>query len=75
MGSIKTSHVKKLGHAFMKKYSDRFSRDYDANKAVLANADIKSKWLRNRLAGYLVRLKGQEGRRVSAPVKETVEEE
>ena len=69
MGRIKTKHVKSMAKEFMRSYPERFSKEFGENKKTLEASELKSKWLLNRVAGALVRLKKQEGRRVTAPVK------
>lgn len=45
----------------MKRHSDKLTKNFDKNKLSLANlAEIRSKKLRNVIAGYTVRLKQQE---------------
>jgi len=56
MGRIKTWLIKRLGKRLLEKYPDRFSTDFDKNKEVLKEiVDIKSKKLRNILAGYITK--------------------
>jgi len=52
MGNIKTSFVKRIGKSL-----------YEKNKEVIKGLiDIKSKKMRNIVAGYVTSLKRQEGR-------------
>jgi len=61
MGNIKTTFVKRIGKTLFEKYPDRFSRDYSENKKVVNElVDIKSKKMKNVIAGYITNLKGQE---------------
>lgn len=63
MGNIKTSFVKRIGKNLYEKNKDKFSLDYSRNKEVIKGLiDIKSKKLRNVIAGYVTSLKKQEGR-------------
>jgi len=56
MGRIKTWMIKRLGKRLLEKYPDRFSTDFDKNKEILKEiVDIKSKKLRNILAGYITK--------------------
>lgn len=58
MGRIKTWMIKKLGRELLEKYSDKFSPDFEKNKEVLKEVlEIKSKKLRNVLAGYIAKVK------------------
>src|SRR2546430_11648620 len=50
------------------RYPDKFTTNYESNKTVLADlVDAKTKRLRNRVVGYVTRLKIVEIRRSSAP--------
>lgn len=40
----------------METYPDRFTTDFEHNKEMLENANLESKWVRNRLAGYITKL-------------------
>lgn len=45
----------------MKNYSEEFTTEFDSNKEkVQEHSDIKSKRIRNRIAGYTVRVKRKE---------------
>ncbi|MFC1696939.1 30S ribosomal protein S17e [Nanoarchaeota archaeon] len=58
MGRIKTKLMKRTSRELMSKYEDKFTTDFAENKvAVDKVAQIKSKKLRNIIAGYLTRLK------------------
>ena len=56
MGKVKTEHIKRLGKELMERFSDRFSRDFNANKhtvdALTQGATTK---VRNQVAGYITR--------------------
>ena len=63
MGNIKTSFVKRIGKSLYEKNKDKFTLDYSKNKEVIKGLiDIKSKKMRNIVAGYITSLKRQEGR-------------
>lgn len=63
MGNIKTSFVKRIGKNIYEKNKDKFSLDYSRNKEVIKGLiDIKSKKMRNVIAGYITSLKRQERR-------------
>ena len=60
MGRIKTSFVKRLGKDLYEAHGDKFTGDFDKNKKVLDEfIEVKSKKLRNILAGYMTNLKKQ----------------
>jgi small subunit ribosomal protein S17e len=61
MGSIKTSFVKRIGNELFENNSGLFTGDYSKNKEVIKGLiGIKSKKLRNIIAGYITNLKNQE---------------
>ncbi len=61
MGRIKTTMIKNLGTKLLKKYPDKFTSDFEHNKIVLKDLGIiDSKKIRNKVAGYIVRLKKRE---------------
>ena len=63
MGNIKTSFVKRIGKSLYDKNKDKFTLDYSKNKEVIKSLiNIKSKKMRNIVAGYVTSLKKQEGR-------------
>ncbi|RLJ09619.1 MAG: 30S ribosomal protein S17e [Candidatus Aenigmatarchaeota archaeon] len=56
MGRIKNTAIKTLGSELIMKYGDKFSTDFVKNKEVLKEIiDIKSKRIRNILAGYIAK--------------------
>ncbi|MFC1741475.1 30S ribosomal protein S17e [Nanoarchaeota archaeon] len=58
MGRIKTDMVKRTTVKLMKMYPEKFTTDFTKNKLVLNDlVVIRSKKLRNVIAGYSVRLK------------------
>lgn len=63
MGNIKTTFVKRIGRKLFENNREKFTEDYSKNKEVVKELiDIKSKKLRNIIAGYITNLKRQEGR-------------
>lgn len=56
MGRIKTIPIKTLGDRLIEEHSDKFTTDFEKNKKVLESLkDIKSKKIRNILAGYITK--------------------
>jgi small subunit ribosomal protein S17e len=57
MGRIKTKKVKRVTKDIFSKFGDKFTTDFNANKAVVNTvANVRSKKLRNVIAGYCTRL-------------------
>lgn len=54
MGRVKTTAIKSIASKLLEKHGDRFSEDFEKNKEALKELQpIKSKRIRNILAGYL----------------------
>jgi small subunit ribosomal protein S17e len=63
MGRIRTKMIKNLAKKLLKPYPDRFTTSFEHNKSVLKELNvIDSKKIRNKVAGYIVRLKKREER-------------
>jgi small subunit ribosomal protein S17e len=61
MGRIKTDRVKRTTVKLVQTYPVKFSKSFQKNKDVLKEiAEVRSKKMRNLLAGYAVRLKKKE---------------
>ncbi|HLD88886.1 MAG TPA: 30S ribosomal protein S17e [Candidatus Nanoarchaeia archaeon] len=57
MGRIKTAQIKRITTALYKEHSAELTADFQKNKEVVQKlANIKSKKLRNVIAGYTTRL-------------------
>ena len=57
MGRIKTTLTKRIGTKLCEQYDDQFTDKFDENKLkVSALTDVRSKKLRNIIAGYVTRL-------------------
>lgn len=60
MGRVRQTYIKRLAKDFVESDMD-FSQDFDENKQALKETEeFSSKRLRNRVAGYITTLKGQE---------------
>lgn len=58
MGRIKTSFIKKIAKELLEKNPEKFSTDFETNKKIVEELiDIKSKKIRNIVAGYITSLK------------------
>lgn len=61
MGNIRQTYIKRVALELLRKHEELFTRDFQVNKELVDElTDIDSKELRNRVAGYTTRLKGQE---------------
>jgi len=58
MGRIKTLLVKNIAEKLFEEHGSEFTTDFEKNKELVKKyVDIKSKKLRNVVAGYITRLK------------------
>lgn len=57
MGRVRQTYIKRLARDLVEADPERFSEDFDHNKQELKDMDeFNSKRLRNRVAGYIVRV-------------------
>ena len=70
MGKVRIAAVKKVARELVERYPSMLTTNYETNKKILADlVDAKTKRLRNRVVGYVTRLKIVEGRRAAAPTE------
>ena len=61
MGRIKTQQIKRVSFELIKRHRDSFKKEFIDNKKVVSDfAEIRSKKLRNQIAGYVTRLAKRE---------------
>lgn len=57
MGNVRPEKVKKIARELIRRYSDKFTTNFEENKRALSSiANIPSIRLRNSIAGYITRL-------------------
>ncbi|MFW9963806.1 MAG: 30S ribosomal protein S17e [Candidatus Sifarchaeia archaeon] len=57
MGSIRPRYIKNAAKNLLALYPDTLTDDFESNKRLVEQfTDVRSKKVRNRIAGYLVRL-------------------
>lgn len=57
MGRVRSTYIKRSARELIKRYPNKFSIDFKQNCLVLDElANLKSKSLRNRIAGYISNL-------------------
>ena len=67
MGKVRIASVKKMSRDLITLYPDKFGTDYEANKKAFEPlVDARTKRLRNRIVGYITRLKIVEQNRAAA---------
>ncbi|MEM3506253.1 MAG: 30S ribosomal protein S17e [Candidatus Bathyarchaeia archaeon] len=58
MGKVRTKPIKKIAKELIKTYPEKFTTDFEVNKKILQEIiNSKTKKIRNRIAGYITRLK------------------
>jgi len=61
MGTVREKAIKRIAYMLVKQYPELWTTDFEHNKRVLSQiAEIRSKVYRNRIAGYITRLKVRE---------------
>jgi small subunit ribosomal protein S17e len=59
--SVKQKYIKRTALEILKRHGDKVTIDFKKNRELLENnAKIQGKFVRNRIAGYMVRLKKRE---------------
>jgi small subunit ribosomal protein S17e len=67
LGKVRTDTVKRTSRELIKRFPERFTGDFESDKqAVNDLVQSQSKRLRNRIAGYVTRLKVVEAERAAA---------
>ncbi len=57
MGKVRTSSVKRIARKLLEMFPDKVSVDFNSNKELVrSNVYVKSKRMKNQIAGYLTRL-------------------
>ncbi len=65
MGSIRTKWIKKMSVNLVSQYPNKFNSDFENNKKVLNELKMSlDKSVRNRVAGYIVRVVEKEARMI-----------
>jgi small subunit ribosomal protein S17e len=59
--SVKQKYIKRTAMEILKRHGDKVTIDFKKNRELLEkNANVQGKFVRNRIAGYMVRLKRRE---------------
>ena len=76
LGKVRIDTVKRTSRELLRRYPDRFSGEFESDKQAVNELVItQSKRLRNRIAGYVTRLKVVEAERAAATEVSEVEPE
>jgi small subunit ribosomal protein S17e len=64
VGSIRQTYIKSTVDALLRQYPNEFGSDFNANKDKVERlANVQTKEVRNRLAGYVTRKMASTGRK------------
>ena len=64
MGSIRQTYIKSTVDSLLRQYPNEFGTDFNENKDKVERlANVQTKELRNRLAGYVTRKMSSSGRK------------
>lgn len=65
MGRIRQKYIKRSARLLLERYPDKFTGDYEQNRNALEGlAEIGSKPLKNKIAGYIATLLKQKSEEV-----------
>ncbi|HUL61837.1 MAG TPA: 30S ribosomal protein S17e [Methanocella sp.] len=65
MGSIRQTYIKSTVDALVRQYPNEFGTDFNENKDKVERlANVQTKEMRNRLAGYVTRKMSSTGRKL-----------
>ena len=75
LGKVRPEYVKKIARELLGLYPDKFTRNFQNNKEAIGSlAKVQSSKLRNRIAGYITRLKSIYAEKEMEDKEETEEE-
>lgn len=61
MGRVRTKYIKRTARKLIEKFPKKFTNNFEVNKATLNMiAEVQSKKIRNRVAGYITSLRKKE---------------
>jgi len=67
LGKVRTDTIKRTSRELLRRFPERFTGDFESDKAAVNELVIaQSKRIRNRIAGYVTRLKVVEAERIAA---------
>ena len=57
MGKVRPDHIKEIARKLVERFPEKFTSDFDHNKKMVNElTNVTSSKIRNRVAGYIVRL-------------------
>ena len=70
LGKVRTETIKKISRELLERHGNKFTADYEKNKQIVDQlVESHTKKMRNRVSGYVTRLKRiEEKKAASAPI-------
>jgi len=66
MGRIKQTYLKRIANELLEKYKEDFGKDFQKNKEMVQElSTVKSKSIRNKIAGYITKVMKREATEAS----------
>ena len=66
MGRIKQTYLKRIANELLEKYKGEFGKDFQKNKEMVQElSTVKSKSIRNKIAGYITKVMKREATEAS----------
>ena len=63
MGNIRPTYIKRVAYELLRRHPDEFTVEFNHNKEKVDKlTDVESQTLRNKIAGYVTRLKKRAAR-------------
>lgn len=57
MGKVRPDHIKTIARELAERFPEKFSIDFESNKKLVDTlTNVRSKKLRNRIAGYIAKI-------------------
>ena len=76
MGSVRTEQIKRTAKELVRRFPDKFTRDFENNKHLVKSlVQGGTPKVRNQIAGYITRFMAAEQRQLQEETPEGVEEE
>jgi small subunit ribosomal protein S17e len=64
LGKVRIDVVKKTARELLERYPNKFTTDFEENKQLVVQlVNAQTKWMRNRIAGYVTTLRHLEEKR------------
>lgn len=69
MGKVRIDIVKKTARELLERYPDKFTMEFEENKKLVVQlVNAQTKWMQNRIAGYVTSLQHLEEKRKAVEI-------